>query len=261
MSHPAESINQTNLKIFDGEYDEAITSLTNILRNLKQIMSGDATIDVPIGLHNGEDSDRSGEYDSSPSSSVNFEYDFFSLPNVSSFLKTSEFIYSGDGSTPFAAQERYQLIIFRDPLKALSCKPLDNQVSEQLAYVILYNLALSHHLKSFESETSSSETPDLRRAYLRKALSLYELSRLIQMEAAITIGVEVVHSMALMSSLGHIYHELGCPQKVKMCIQFLLSTMMYIIYCGKLDILGNSVDGFLDMILPLITKVTTAPAA
>jgi hypothetical protein len=261
MSHPAEVISQTNLKIVNGKYDEAITSLTNILRKLKQYTSGDATIDLPIGLYNGEDSDRLGECDSSSSSSASFEYNFFSLPNVSSFLKTSDFIYSGDVSTPFAAQEKFQLIIFRDPIKALFCKPLDTKVCEQLAYVILYNLALSHHLKSFEPGTLSSETRGLRRAYLRKALSLYEHSRLIQMEAAITIGVEVVHSMALVSSLGHLYHELGYPQKAKICIQYLLSTMMYIIHCGELDILGNSVDGFFDMILPLITKATAAPAA
>jgi hypothetical protein len=258
MSHPAELINQTNLKIVNGEYDEAIISLTNSLKNLKLFMSGAATIDVPIGLHNGEDSDRSGQCDSSSSSSVSFEYDFFSFPNVSSFLKTSDFIYSGDASTTFATQEQYQLIVFRDPIKALFFKPLNVQVCEQLAYVILYNLALSHHLKSLESGTSSSITPNIRRAYLRKALSLYEHSQLIQMERAITIGVDVVHSMALVNSLGHIYHELGYPQKAKICRQYLLSTMMYIIHRGELDILGNSVEGFFDMIL---AKATTAPAA
>ena len=81
------------------------------------------------------------------------------------------------------------------------------------------------------------------------------------MKQTINVGVPVIHSMALVSNLGQIHHALGDHHKAEMCMQYLLSTMMYVIDCGKVDTLGNSMDGFFNMILPLISKDYPAPAA
>lgn len=259
MSHPAEQINRSNWKIANGEYDEAIVSLTRTLKMLKLFLSGDchAKIAVPIELQDQCDS------------SSGFEYDYFSLPNTPSFVRASDSTCihnklepmreNNDGSTPYDSQRQSQPTVFRAPIMALVCKPLDMKVCHELSYVSIYNLALSHHLKSLESGPSS--TPGLRRAYLEKALALYEHSQQLQMGTGITIGASVVHSMAVVSSLGHIYRQLGHSEKAESCSQYLLSTLMYVVYCGEVNILGNSVEGFFDMILPLVSKETTAPAA
>mmetsp|Transcript_13342 Transcript_13342/g.33568 ORF Transcript_13342/g.33568 Transcript_13342/m.33568 type:complete len:295 (-) Transcript_13342:32-916(-) len=271
MSHPAEQINQSNWKIANMEYDDAIESLTHTLKALKLYLSGDCHTKVAIsaGLYHGEDINRSDKCTvSSMSSTDGFDYDFFSLPNTSSFLSFSDsacidsiFEYRDDdnNATCSDSESPLQLSLFRDPIMVLFRKPLDMQICRELTYVTIYNLALSYHLKSLELEASS--TSHKRISHLRKALSLYELSQVLLMEKSVTIRVNAVHSMALVSNLRHIHHGLGNSEKVDMCSEHLLATMMYILFCGEAEVLGNSIEEFFDLILPLISKPTTASAA
>ena len=272
MSHPAEQINQNNWKIANREYDDAIESLTRTLKTLKlYLLSDDCHTKVAIsaGLYRGEDSDRSDKRTVSAMASTDgFDYDFFSLPNTSSFLSFSDsvcidstFEYRDDDNyaTRSDSESPLQLSLFRDPIMVLYRKPLDMQICRELTYVTIYNLALSYHLKSLELEASS--TSHKRTSHLRKALSLYELSQVLQMEKSITIRANAVHSMALVSNLRHLHHELGNSEKVDMCSEHLLATMMYILFCGEAEVLGNSIEDFFDAILPLISKPTTASAA
>jgi hypothetical protein len=337
MSHPAKQINRTSCQIVNGEYDEAIFTLTNTLKTLKLVLSGDAKILVPkemeyedeneIDIDNVDDdfmdsceessSSSTTKSSSSPASDC-FEYDFYSSPTSSSFLKTTVSCLKGctirnsrmvnhsnnnsrnvnvnvnviaesekhSGSSSSSAndsarvvpQHQLQVSIFRDPIMVRGDyfrAPLDIHVCEELSYVAIYNLALAHHLKSveiaacvsFSSSSSCSSDPStkqlqhLRRVYLHKALSLYEHSHQILMKQSINIGVPVIHSMALVSNLSQIHHALGDHDKAEMCMQYLLSTIMYVIDCGKVDALGNSMDGFFNMILPLISGDVPAPAA
>ena len=161
-------------------------------------------------------------------------------------------------------QHQLQVSIFRDPIMVRGDNfntPLDIHLCEELSYVAIYNLALAHHLKSVELEKEGFGKQNLRRVYLHKALSLYEHSHHILTKQTINVGVPVIHSMALVSNLSQIHHALGDHDKAEMCMQYLLSTMMYVIDCGKVDTLGNSMDGFFNMILPLISRDDPAPAA
>ncbi len=282
MSHPAKEINRTSYKIVNGEYDEAIVSLTKTLKTLKLVLSGDAKILVSKGIE-----DEGNKYDhgddcmdcSSSSSSGSFQYDFFSSPTSSSFLKTAVSIRKckiqncqGDSSSScFSMNMRsrsgtgpQQVSMFRDPIMVHGDHfkdPLDLHVCEELSYVAIYNLALAHHLKAIEIESEGFTKQNLRRIYLRKALSLYEHSHEVLTGQTINVGVPVIHSMAVVSNLSQIHHALGDHNKAEMCMQYLLSTMMYVIDCGKVDTLGNSMDGFFNMILPLISRDDPAPAA
>ena len=161
-------------------------------------------------------------------------------------------------------QHQLQVSIFRDPIMVRGENfraPLNIDACEELSYVAIYNLALAHHLKSVELEGEGYSTENLRKIYLQKALSLYEHSHQILMKQTVNIGVPVIHTMALVSNLSQIHHSLGDHNKAEMCMQYLLSTMMYVIDCGKVDTLGNSVDGFFNMIMPLISRDDPAPAA
>lgn len=286
MFHPAKQINRTSRQIVNGEYDEAIVALTNTLRTLKLVLSGDAKILVPKEMNDENDDDCMDQSESSSSLSERFEYDFFSSPTSSSFLKTavavkgcttrsSSMLAPTEGcssscrseeqsnSSAIYPQHQLQVSIFRDPIMVRGdhfSAPLDIQVCEELSYVAIYNLALSHHLKSVEIALDSSNMR-LRRVYLHKALSLYEHSHQILMKQTINVGVPVIHSMALVSNLSQIHHALGDHNKAEMCMQYLLSTMMYVIDCGKVDTLGNSIEGFFNMIMPLISGDVPAPAA
>jgi len=275
MSHPADQINQTNWKIAHGEYDEAIESLTSTLKTLKLFLSGDCHVKVAMPMSSEESNDHGPEVDqaeekcnsSSSSSSADFDYDFFSLTNTPSFFRLSDSVAnnikraeSRNDANCTETQSPTQLMVFREPIMTLSHKTLDHEVCRELTYVCLYNLALAYHLKSFDIEPSlkASET---RRAHLGKALCLYELSQMLEMERSITIRVNALHSMALVSNLRHIHNELGNMEKADMCSQHLLSTLMYLLYCGEADVLGSSIEAFYDVLLPLISKSITASAA
>ena len=148
MSHPAKQINRTSYKIVNGEYDEAIVSLTNTLKTLKLVLSGDAKILVSKEMEN-DCMDCS-----SSSLSGSFEYDFFSSPTSSSFLKTAVSIrecniqnYQSDSSsscfsmnmsscTGTGPQHQLQVSIFRDPIMVHGDHfeaPLDIHVCEELS--------------------------------------------------------------------------------------------------------------------------------
>merc|ERR1712157_522557 len=133
------------------------------------------------------------------------------------------------------------MMIFRAPIMVNAHKPLDAEVCEELSYVIIYNLALSHQLKAIGMGPFTA--PDTRRAYLKKAIRLYEHCQLIQNNRTIEIGAGRVHVLAILSSLRHIHHEIGLVQNVEICTQHLISTMMCIIDAKELDTLGCSVDG------------------
>ena len=259
MLHPAEQINECNLKIVNGEYDEAIVALTGALRTVQLVLSGDAKIAIPIGSNNTEYQIQPGQNKfSSPSSSACYEYDFFSSADTQSFLKTSNLI-SIDNLGKAESPAQIPCILFRNPIMVLSCKSLAKEVCKELCYVIIYNLALSHHLKSFE--TGIESRPNLQRAYLKKALALYEHSQSIQLVKEIEIGGDSIHSMATISSLMHIHSELGDSRNAGLCAEYLLSTIMYTIYCGGIDLSNDSIDGFIDMVLPLISQKVSAEAA
>lgn len=264
MSHPAEQINQINWDIAHNNHDGAIASLTGTLKTLKLFLSGGchAKIAMPIGSHRdrcGEEIDQSEKCASNtPSSPTDCDYDFFSLPDIPSFLKICESTNSIGSGTDTNSKPPVELIVFREPITVLSHKALDNQLCQELTYVCLYNLALSYHLKSLEIDPRSG----LRKACLQKALSLYELSQMLQMEKSISIRVNnALHSMTLVNNLRHIHYELGHTEKVDLCSQHLLSTLMYLVYSGEVSVLGGSIDAFYDALLPLLSKSSTASAA
>ena len=281
MSHPAKLINETSWRIVNGDYDEAIIALTRTLMTLKLALSGDARITAACSMIDDESDGCRVECDSlSSSSSTGFEYEFFSSSRSSSFLKTcaavkglrSKNINEHDPSVQSScdeynsrcrlAQHKFEISIFQDPIMVRGKDfraNLDEQSCEELSYVAIYNLALAHHLKSVELASSSEQT--LRRVYLQKALSLYEHSHQILMKQTINVGVPVIHSMALVSNLGQIHNSLGDQRKVETCMQYLLSTIMYAVDCGLVDSLGTSIDGFFEMIMPLVSKNDAAAAA
>jgi len=286
MSHPAKQINESSQQIVNGEYDAAIGSLTKTMQVLKLVLSGA----IPKEMEDENDDDcRMDQSDSSASLSDNLEYDFVSSPSSSSFLKTIVAVdgcnirsphiltptdqYSSSCSSDCNKSNRsatsgphhLQVSIYRDPIMVKGnhfIAPLDLRICEELSYVALYNLSLAHHLRAVELAADLSKQK-LPRAYLYKALSLYEHSHqlLMQQTGNINIGVPVVHSMALVSNISQIHHAFGDHGKAEMCMQHLLSTIMYVIDCGKAETLGNSMDEFFNLILPIISGDVSAPAA
>ena len=291
--HPAKQINLASCQIVNGEYDEAIMSLTNTLKNLKLIFSGDAKIIIPKEME-GENCDESMvQYHLTSSLSRDFEYDFASSTCSSPFLETVVIVKarnihrtriliptngrpsscSSDNKSNRCSsgpQHQLRVSIYRYPIMVKGnnfAAPLDLHVCEELSYVAIYNLALAHHLRAIKlaADPSNQNSRSRQRVYqnLLKAISLYEHAHrsLLLQENTINISVPVIHSMALVINICHIHREMDDHHKAEMCMRFLLSTIMYVIDCGKVERLGTSMDGFFSMIMPLLSEDGPAAAA
>lgn len=121
----------------------------------------------------------------------------------------------------------------------------------KLSFVILYNIALTHHLLAIQDVNCTQK--------LLKAKSLYELVYSIQMNEELEISP--LQSMAISNNLGQIHLSLGDEDKSRSCFEHLLSAIISINACGEHDSVGN-LDGFIGNVLLLFIKsAPTAPAA
>ena len=272
MIHPVKEINRISQEIVEGDYDTAISSLKTTLKNIKLILSGDAKIVMPKEPELNESEDETGkpvsmnycdhkEEDSVPSTTSGaFEYDFYySSPSSSSFSKTS---------MPVVGQTKERTVsVFTNPVIVNGdCfeVPLDASLCEELSCVVIYNLALSYHLKGMLlSKSLGHREHAYKNSYLQKALSLYESFHQIFRSRAISVRVPSLHCMALVSNLGQIHHLLGDSTKGQQCDEYMLSVLMYTIDGGQAASIGQHlVEGFLTIVEHLITsEKSTAPAA
>jgi hypothetical protein len=243
--NPSKLNNHAVAEIGANDFDKAISTLTKALKRIQLvIMSGDVmitdtadTADAAMAMStDGEDMD--GRYNSSRA--LCFE---FLTCGSSSFLTSVE----NGRISPRS--------MFRDPIH-LSSTVFDCEIEqcEKLSCVIIYNLALAHHLRAMEEQNETS-----RQSHLHKALTLYEHAHQILVSED-EIHVSLLHSMAIACNLGHVHHMTGNEPASQVYFQHLLSAILYVVDCGeggKLKLL----DGFFCNVMSLIASVSSAPAA
>lgn len=121
----------------------------------------------------------------------------------------------------------------------------------KLSFVILYNIALAHHLIAIQDVNCT-------RKFL-KAKALYELVYSIQINEELEISP--LQSMAISNNLGQIHLSLGDEERSRSCFEHLLSDIVSLNACEESDSVGN-LDGFIGNVLLLFLKsAPTAPAA
>jgi tetratricopeptide (TPR) repeat protein len=121
----------------------------------------------------------------------------------------------------------------------------------KLSFVILYNIALAHHLIAIQDANCKGK--------FLKAKSLYELVCSIQINEELAISP--LQSMAISNNLGQIHLSLGDEVKSRSCFEQLLSTIISFNAYEEHDSIGN-LDGFIGNVLLLFFKsAPTAPAA
>lgn len=147
-------------------------------------------------------------------------------------------------------------IVFSDPLLVATSDLPQCEVEKcgLLSYVILYNLALSYHLRGMDEEVHH-----LRVAYLEKAMALYEHSHVILSNHHQHISL--LHTMAITSNLGHIHQSVGDQERASRCFKHLLSIILYTVDCGGAQGIELFLDGFFQNVMALICSVNSAAAA
>ena len=249
--NPSKLNNQAVAEIGDNCFNEAISTLTKALKRIQLVMMSSGEVRITDTANAGADEAMAAGEDTvggdgedtvggdDPPRDFCFE---FLTCGSSSFLTSAE-----DGRISPRS-------MFRDPMH-LSSTVFNCEIEhcEKLSCVILYNLALAHHLRAMEEQNETS-----RRSRLRNALTLYEHAHRILVSQE--IDVSVLHSMAITCNLGHIHHMTGNEAASQMCFHHLLSSILQAVDCGEGGKLQR-LDGFFRNVMPLMASDSSAPAA
>jgi hypothetical protein len=139
---------------------------------------------------------------------------------------------------------------------------------QSLLLVILFNLALSHHLNAAVTTTvmdidKTSHHPS-RKESLNKAIRLYELAHHMATLEESSSHSSCREAIVILNNLSLIHKEIGNDEYALQCQQQLLSSMMFLVDSGEF-VLVQELEGVLDNIMPLLLFMSNhcsmAPAA
>jgi tetratricopeptide (TPR) repeat protein len=219
-----------------GFYDEAITEFSKGLTLVKQVLAlhGDNQADEAAS-----DSMKTSAEPASHSPICQFHK--MQEPTVTKECRDHDEFLSDD--EPF---------IFREPIfiPSHSADHTSSTYYVKSSFMLLYNLALTHHLSALSGKDTQKR--------LQKALKLYELAYTIQMTE--DIQLTVLQTMAIVNNLGLIHASLQDEVKSRQCFQHLLSSIMFLHECGDRDSV-EQIDGFIANVMSLILTGSSTNAA
>jgi tetratricopeptide (TPR) repeat protein len=122
------------------------------------------------------------------------------------------------------------------------------QASVTVSSVIIFNVALAHHLSALATSDKKHQSKKLC-----KATTLYEMAYDLQGRNA-QLENNVMFTMAAMNNLGVIYLQLEDRETASKCFQCLLSTIMFLVDCGAAKVCcDEDLDGFLRNVTNLVS--------
>lgn len=188
-----------------------------------------------------------------------------------------------DKDNALAGIENQDGFVYRRPfLVPRICIEEGHYMGVSLSLIILYNLALAHHLEGISMITPSQSEPDeflsrqppskAKMQVLKQALQLYELAYQLHMDYierpdAPPTGKHnrnvgsLRFTMIVSNNLGEIHREARNPMKHKMCLQHLLSAIMYMVDCNLVILDSSEMDGFYQNLSPIMLSDICAKAA
>ena len=102
--------------------------------------------------------------------------------------------------------------VFRNPLLI----PENPCSKDQVSFIIIYNLALAHHLNASSHRNNSEK--------LERVLRLWELVYDLHWQS--NLGLQTIHTCAILNNLGHVNQLLGDMERCRKCFESLLSIIV-----------------------------------
>ena len=239
--------NKATELIADAEYDEAITTLSAALLQVKHAIRSPSNDD---------------DYWTDKASTISTTAPLrFRLEDEHSSSRTLQ-------SSPHdhADAEDDEWYLYRYPLQ-ISNDAADNlgtaDYIEVVSFAGVYNLALCHHIQAL-SPTLKKDSMHLR---LQRATSFYEHSQKLLSNNPAIMDPDMIHSLVITNNLGHAHYHRGNTTNGQLCFQQLLNAILYISdNVGSENLVASSDkarwDGFMVNIMQhLIAKMSHAAAA
>jgi tetratricopeptide (TPR) repeat protein len=229
--------NRAALHIEAGDFDEAVSKLTEALHEFKLMKRPSLSSTNMVGI-----------YDSTKTES-----------HLSLLLKDDVKGRNRDTTDDGEDSEEF---VYRHPIRIERNHPCDipelgHTASSFLSFAVIVNMAISYHLQSCCKE--EHKDIDERKFLLEKSKHLYELGYRLLRSEGFSYSIRI--SLALTNNLGQVLKNLQEHQKADLCFERLLSTVMFLMDCGADEELYE-VDGFIRNTLYLVLKnKPAAPAA
>jgi hypothetical protein len=133
-------------------------------------------------------------------------------------LKSSDFIYSSPVQVP-----------------ASDFSVLGLHVEVALVSIVVFNLALAHHLLAIQTHTHYPHLDRTGSQILAKAMKLYELAIRLQQDDATLCSANFsgLFILSSLNNLGDVHRLLGDERASEYCYQQLQSLLMYLSYRNK----------------------------
>jgi hypothetical protein len=249
-SSPDEAVtlnNEATLLMKNGDYSQATVTLSSALVAMR---TGIRNATFPVAA--------------SPSAFSNiYQPGFHFIPRHTASIPTGD-LECGDW------------FLYEDAVAINSKHAFASEKSvEIVAYAIIYNLGLCHHLQAVDAlikasrgkhATTITASSSFSQSSLHRAVALYTQAQKLLVAHGLDNLQEMIHIMAITNNLGHAHHFLHNEPSAKICFERLLHAIMYISESGEQ---GQRVlmshepcfDGFLRNIMNLTGTSLAAPAA
>ncbi len=157
-------------------------------------------------------------------------------------------------NTKTGSQE--ESFVYSNPLLVPKCCiEEDHYMGIVLTLMILFNLSLAHHLKAVATDDSQKCNK-----LLDQSLKLYELTYQLHIDSDQSVG-SLRFTMIIANNLGQIHKLAGNTEKHQLCLQHLLSAIMYMLDSFGLRLDSRDMDGFYQSVLPIMVSEHCAKAA
>lgn len=142
--------------------------------------------------------------------------------------------------------------VFRKPIvMSLDADECGNRTVAKLSAIMIFNMALSHHLSALKDKNATQ---------LHAALMLYKNAYLLQQNEQIDICI--LYNLALSNNLGQVLKAMKYQPEARQCFEQLLSILLFMVdYCDDEE--KAHLEGFFRSASPCILGSNTkaAPAA
>lgn len=181
-------------------------------------------------------------------------------------LNYSHIIQATHGDSVYCSEAGSDGFLYRQPIHIPSSTISEgHMMGMTLPLILTFNLALAYHLTAITG-------PEVDRKCLQRVLQLYELAYRWQMNEVMADSYEkcsvssLSFIMVIANNLGQIHYCVNNMSKYRLCLQHLLSTVMFVVDCRQVHSTPNSaasfeLEGFFQNASRLILQEQAAPAA
>jgi tetratricopeptide (TPR) repeat protein len=144
--------------------------------------------------------------------------------------------------------------IYRTPMQVSSTMKVSSyEESVIMSVMIMFNLALAHHLSGLDEGCEHSHSQ------LQKAVKLYEYAYNMQRDEHLVNNT--FFTMATLNNLGQIYQTMKASDIAEKFFQQLLSTLMFVVDCREGRGKFSGLEGFFQNTTHLVLHLGPAKAA